>query len=314
MFPARRSGEELVALAGGYLVVGTVVDKAARSIRAKVEYLRMLEEGLRYQIEKSLALAYRMERMELEMGAVAAIAPTSTPVAVEPASVVSASPPPPPAALVREDAMMVLRHTEGTRRRVLADFKTTNPWEKKAAFGGAKGKLSYGKHEIKRESISMSTLGLDMGTVIVEGDVLAVDHWEPKKQGTRMVYFDATDYTGSVQVFKSFPGDEGKGIMDGVKRGQHLVIQGKLSIDRFTDDVALGPYVITESAKPMETDDTSGKRVEFYSHTTMSLMDALTQVSPKVGSDRNVVKRVEAWGHRATVIAGHGVAQASPDT
>ena len=36
LFSAWRPGEELAALAGGYLVTGAVIDKAARSIRAKV--------------------------------------------------------------------------------------------------------------------------------------------------------------------------------------------------------------------------------------------------------------------------------------
>lgn len=94
LFSAWRPGEELAALAGGYLVTGAVIDKAARSIRAKVECPRMPEEGLRHQIEKSLALAYRVERVELEMGAAAATAPTSAPVAAEPAPAASAPPPP----------------------------------------------------------------------------------------------------------------------------------------------------------------------------------------------------------------------------
>lgn len=103
LFSAWRPGEELAALAGGYLVTGAVIDKAARSIRAKVECPRMPEEGLRHQIEKSLALAYRVERVDLEMGAAAATAPASAPVAAEPAPAASAPPPPPPAAPVEED-------------------------------------------------------------------------------------------------------------------------------------------------------------------------------------------------------------------
>ena len=189
LFSAWRPGEELAALAGGYLVTGAVIDKAARSIRAKVECPRMPEEGLRHQIEKSLALAYRVERVELEMGAAAATAPASAPVAAEPAPAASAPPPPPPAAQVEEDAMAAFRRTEEIRRRALAGLKTASPREKKAASGGTRGKLLYGKHEIKRESIPMSTLELDMGTVIVKGDVFAVDHRELKKRGAWVVCF-----------------------------------------------------------------------------------------------------------------------------
>lgn len=79
----------------------------------------MPEEGLRHQIEKSLALAYRVERVELEMGAAAATAPTSAPVAAEPAPAASAPPPPPPAAPVEEDAMAAFRRTEEIRRKEL---------------------------------------------------------------------------------------------------------------------------------------------------------------------------------------------------
>ena len=132
LFSAWRPGEELAALAGGYLVTGEVIDKSARSIRAKVECPRMPEEGLRHQIEKSLALAYRVERVELEMGAAAATAPASAPVAAEPAPAASAPPPPPPAAPVEEDAMAAFRRTEEIRRRALAGLKTASPREKKA--------------------------------------------------------------------------------------------------------------------------------------------------------------------------------------
>ena len=92
--------------------------------------------------------------------------------------------------------MAAFRRTEEIRRRALAGLKTASPREKKAASGGTRGKLLYGKHEIKRESIPMSTLELDMGTVIVKGDVFAVDHRELKKRGAWVVCFDVTDYTG----------------------------------------------------------------------------------------------------------------------
>ena len=63
----------------------------------------------------------------------------------------------------------------------------------------------------------------------------------------------------------------------------------------------------------MKMDDAPEKRVELHLHTTMSAMDALTSVGPKLGPDKNAVKRAEAWGHRAIAITDHGVAQSFPD-
>ena len=173
LFSAWRPGEELAALAGGYLVTGAVIDKAARSIRAKVECPRMPEEACGTRSRRAWPLAYRVERVELEMGAAAATAPTSAPVAAEPAPAATRPSSSAPGRPVEEDAMAAFRRTEEIRRRALAGLKTASPREKKAASGGPRGKLLYGKHEIKRESIPMSTLELDMGTVIVKGDVFA---------------------------------------------------------------------------------------------------------------------------------------------
>ena len=85
----------------------------------------------------------------------------------------------------------------------------------------------------------MNELELDMGVVVVEGDVFAVDHKELKKRGAWVVAFDLTDYTGSIRVNKFFPGDEGKPIVDGVKKGMHLKVQGRLNMDRFYGDMVL---------------------------------------------------------------------------
>ena len=101
--------------------------------------------------------------------------------------------------------------------------------------------------------------------------------------------------------------------MDGVKKGMHLQIQGRLNMDRFYGDMVLEPMSIMAVPKPMKMDDAPEKRVELHLHTTMSAMDALTSVGPKLGPDKNAVKRAEAWGHRAIAITDHGVAQSFPD-
>ena len=128
-----------------------------------------------------------------------------------------------------------------------------------------------------------------------------------------MVAFDMTDYTGSIRVNKFFPGDEGKPLVDGIKKGMHIKVQGRLNMDRFYGDMVLEPVAVTAAEKKMKEDTAPEKRVELHLHTTMSSMDALTSVGPKLGPDRNVVKRAEAWGHPAIAITDHGVAQSFPD-
>ena len=314
LFSAWRPGPELTAMAGEYLVTRAVIDKHTRSIRAQVECAVPPAEKLRRTIERSIALAYRVERVELEMSAPAdAPAPTAAepPAPEQPAPAQRPTAPP-----VEDEAAAAFRRTEEIRRKALESLKTARPAEKKTAKDG-KGKLLYGRHEIKKEPIPMSSLELDMGAVIVEGDVFAIEHRELKKRGAWVVSFDMTDYTGSVRINKFFPGDEGKPLVEGVKKGQHLYVQGKLNIDRFTGDMVLEPYAVMEGHKETRADTAPEKRVELHLHTNMSAMDALTAVGSKmdspIGVDKNVVKRAERWGHRAIAITDHGVAHSFPN-
>ena len=328
LFSAWTPGEELSALVGDYLVTGAVIDKHTRSIRAAVECPALPGEDLRRTVERSLALAYRVERVELELSAPEPASATGDAAGRGPAPAVPEAPavsePPaapetPAADPVPEDpAAAAFRRTEEIRRKALAELKLApRPAGRKSGNGGGKGKLIYGRHPVSKDPVPMSELELDMGAVVVEGDVFAVDHKELKKRGAWVVSFDLTDYTGSVRVNKFFPGDEGKPIVEGVKKGQRLRIQGKLNIDRFTGDMVLEPYAIMEGTRAARTDDAPVKRVELHLHTNMSAMDALTAVGSKmdspVGVDKNVIKRAERWGHRAIAITDHGVAHAFPN-
>ena len=118
-----------------------------------------------------------------------------------------------------------------------------------------------------------------MGTVVVEGDVFAVDNRELKKRGAWVVAFDMTDYTGSIRVNKFFPGDEGKPLVDGIKKGMHVKVQGRLNMDRFYGDMVLEPVAVMAADKPMKQDTAPEKRVELHLHTTMSATGSST-ISP----------------------------------
>ena len=298
LFSAWRPEGELAALAGAALVTGAVIDKATRSIRAEVVCAGIPAEGQRQRWEQSLAAAYQVERVELAI-TVPDRAVVSPPPAVEPDIGRGQAPAALAAPAAPDDPFT---RTEALRAAALKKLKAAKAPDKK----GGGGRKLYGRDIPKRDPIPMKDLNLDMGTVVVEGDVFAVEHKELKNRGAWVIGFDLTDYSGSVHINKFTLGDEGKPIVDGVKTGQHLLVQGKLNLDRYTGEMVLEPYAISLGEKAQKTDSAPEKRVELHLHTTMSTMDALTDT-------KAVVKRAESWGHKAIAITDHGVAQSFPD-
>ena len=178
--------------------------------------------------------------------------------------------------------------------------------EQKEKLQTAAGDTFYGK-PFKGTPVPMRDLNMDMGTIIVEGRVFAVDHKELKKRNAWVVKFDITDNTNSIRVTKFMEAGEAKPILDNVNVGSVLRIQGKLIEDRFENEMVLKPYAMCPGSMPKRKDTAPGeKRVELHLHTTMSNMDALT-------STADAVKQAAAWGHRAIAITDHGVAQSFPD-
>ena len=176
----------------------------------------------------------------------------------------------------------------------------------KASAPVSAGETFYGK-PFMGTAVSMKELNMDMGTIIVEGKVFAVDHKELKKRNAYVVKFDMTDNYGSIRVSKFMEAGEAKPILENVKEGAVLRVQGKLIEDRFENEMVLKPYAMCPGSMPKRKDTAEGlKRVELHLHTTMSNMDALTPTGA-------AVKQAAAWGHRAIGITDHGVVQSFPD-
>ena len=163
------------------------------------------------------------------------------------------------------------------------------------------------------EVVKMKDLNLDMYRVVVAGKVFAVNHKELKKRNAWVVSFDVTDYTSSVRINQFMENDKAKPILTGISPGMWVKIQGKMTFDRYDNEMVMQPNAIVKIAAPVRTDTAPEKRVELHLHTNMSSMDALTSVFPKAGPDRNVIKRAESWGHKAIAITDHGGAQSFPN-
>ena len=157
------------------------------------------------------------------------------------------------------------------------------------------------------EVTSMSELNLDMFKVIVEGEVFAVNHRELKKRNAWVICFDMTDQTSSVRINQFMETDKAKSILEKItKPGAWLRVQGKMTFDRYDNEMVMQPNSIMVGKKPVRVDNAPEKRVELHLHTSMSSMDALTQTG-------KVVAQAAAWGHRAIAITDHGIAQSYPD-
>ena len=153
----------------------------------------------------------------------------------------------------------------------------------------------------------MKDLNLDMGSVIVEGKVFAMEHKELKKRNAWVICFDMTDNYGSVRINRFLEANEAKPILENVKVGSVLKVQGRLELNRYDNELVLKPFSMMPGSLPKRKDTAEGmKRVELHLHTTMSNMDALTDVGA-------AVKQAAAWGHRAIAITDHGVASSFPD-
>ena len=195
-------------------------------------------------------------------------------------------------------AAQLLDQAEGERLAAMK-AKRSVPLKRERPSGNIYGKVSM------KNITAMADLSLELGQVLVKGDVFSVDHKELKSHNT-VVRFDLTDYTGSIRVSQFMRDEDAKPIVKGIKSGQHLLIQGRLELDRYDGDMVLRPTGIMVAEKETRQDTAQHKRVELHLHTQMSAADALTVTG-------DAVKRALDWGHRAIAITDHGVAHSFPD-
>ena len=178
--------------------------------------------------------------------------------------------------------------------------------QKKETAAPVQSDAWFGK-PIRGTNTPMHQLNLDMGTVIVEGRVFAVEHKELKKRNAWVINFDMTDHTGSVRINRFMEASEAKPFLEHVKVGAVLRIQGRLMINQFDNEMILKPVAMMGGTMPKRVDKAEGmKRVELHLHTNMSSMDALTQTG-------DAVKQAAAWGHKAMAITDHGCCQSFTD-
>ena len=289
--------EGVLAVLGSFPAQVRVL-KAQRAMEVAVSGTNVSRETLA-QAEECLKRAFGLSTATVDVNEPEPAAPAGVeqPPAPEPDSSQSApelSVPAPPGDLEAQMAAM--------RRKLLrADTPAAGKGKKKV-------RQIYGKISGKKKPVPMNELTLDMGSVLVEGEVFNVEHRELTRRKAWVVCFDLTDLTSSIRITRFMEGEEAKPIIDQVKKNQRLQVQGRLTLGRFdNNDLVMEPYGINEVPKPEGRQDTApDKRVELHLHTKMSTMDALCDT-------KAVVKRAIEWGHPAIAITDHGVVQSFPD-
>ena len=191
-------------------------------------------------------------------------------------------------------------------RGSMISARPVSPESQKKAPAQPESTAFYGK-PIKATATPMQQVSLDMGGVVVEGRVFAVEHKELKKRNAWVINFDMTDNYGSVRINRFMEANEAKPILENVKVGAVLKVQGKPELNRYDNEMVLKPFAIQPGTMPKRKDTAEGeKRVELHLHTSMSNMDALT-------STKAAIKQAAAWGHKAIAITDHGCCQSFTD-
>ena len=210
--------------------------------------------------------------------------------------------------LAREglDGQALFDAMEEMRRNIMSALPKAAVSGKQAAPAQQQTNTIFGR-SFKGKATPMSQLNLDMGSVIVEGRVFSVEHKELKKRNAWVVNFCVTDNTGSVCVNRFMENNEAKPILDNVKVGDIVRVQGLLMVNKFDNEMVLRPNSIATGEMPSRKDTAPGmKRVELHLHTAMSNMDALTNT-------KAAIKQAAKWGHRAIAITDHGCVQSFTD-
>ena len=194
------------------------------------------------------------------------------------------------------DAMQKMREV------MLEDIPQIAPKLKETVQPEQEAGVIYGKR-FKGIPVPMEQLSLDMGFVIVEGTVFNIENKELTKRNAWVINIDITDHTSSIRISRFMEKKEAQPILEGIKVGSVIKVQGKLLVDNYTNETVLRPNAILTGEMPKRKDLADGeKRVELHLHTTMSNMDALTSTTA-------AIKQAAAWGHRAIAITDHGCVQ-----
>ena len=189
MFAALCQWQELAEAVEGWVIVAAAIDKASRSALVTLDGARGAGANLIRQAEEAVARCYGLASVKFQMAAPEPETPAEAPAPAAP-SVPASAPQTRPAHPRQGEStapeMDAFARTEAIRREALRKARGSAPAARPKGKGEGKpsGKTIFG-HVIKKRPTPIGELELDMGMVVIEGDVFAVDNRELKKRGIR---------------------------------------------------------------------------------------------------------------------------------
>ena len=206
--------EGVLAVLGGY-PVQVRVHRGQRAMEVALSGAAVSQEILS-QAAEALKRAFGLSTaaVEVDLPAPEESAPRPEPSAAEESPAPEAPPLPPkapPAAPPEAPApkkqppegleaqMKAMRRKLMSKDAPAASSKDGKKRQKKSIFGAVGG---------KNKPIPIGELTLDMGSVLVEGEVFNIEHRELARRKAWVVCFYLTDYTGSIRVTRFMEGEE----------------------------------------------------------------------------------------------------------
>ena len=184
-----------------------------------------------------------------------------------------------------------------------------NGWKGKGK-GRRHGYRPVNGNIIMGNAITIDCMPLDeieseSGTVAFEGELFKKEA-RTINEGRKLASLFVTNKKNSICVKAFVHNKKWDDFVVHLPNGSHVKIRGKAQWDRYDNAVVVMADSIEKTEVKERTDESPMKRVELHCHTKMSAMDGLIET-------KDMMRRLNDWGHTAVAITDHGVVQAFPE-
>lgn len=174
--------------------------------------------------------------------------------------------------------------------------------------GTASGPVKIGRNiSASAPIVQMKEIYDEERSIVVEGYVFDVEVRKLRSERELMI-IKMTDYSSSLTVKKFSNNETDEAIFANIKPGMWIKAQGSIQEDTYTNELGMMAQSLQEtfheSRKDTEPEDQ--RRIELHTHTNMSMMDSVVNVS-------DLVKQAADFGHEAIAITDHAGVYAFPD-